>query len=433
MVQLQAIVSQMKSKLDDGFTTLKKNLSSTALDPDEQGTSSCSPEGTQPNDSERASKLIDSVMTTLFSACTGNQCPPSNDDKVVESMQKKQPTKLGKKARSALQTLQRTSSRDECHYAQFYEDDHGRAARAVLMVREREGKERIQQRQRMNELHQKARLEARTSISPGQKKGPTVPQHRETVPQHRENIQVGGTPYRLYEVGSPLNRSGASEEEVSVMSYNFDDGISALSAHTLEDMAKAELILQRKYGVPKEQGFDITLGSTAGADLPPSRTGTVESSNASDDVVETEKDNVAVEKYPVQMARPRSHRSNGSASGSIKSDHSEWKTHEQKYWVRVVENCDGPDESVSAWTHDMHLFFYPFFRNLRHFCHFPCRRLRRQRHIILTIHPRRVFVYCLQKRRTQPNHEHQDSLEGVINIWNSMKMMNMKYNTSGQP
>ena len=86
MVLLQGIAGQIRSKVDDVLSNVKKGVSSTPLDPDDQGTSSCSPKEMQPNDSERASKLIDSVMSTLFSACTGNNCP-TNDETLVESLQ----------------------------------------------------------------------------------------------------------------------------------------------------------------------------------------------------------------------------------------------------------------------------------------------------------------------------------------------------------
>lgn len=340
--QLKNIAVQIRSKVDDVITSVKKNASSTPLDPDEQGTSSCSPEGAQPNDSERASRLIDSVMTTLFAACTGNNCPTNDEEMLVEAMQKKQkqPTKLGKKARNALRTLQNSSSRDECHYAQFYEDDHGMAARAVLMARKREDRERSQQRLKLKELHQMARAEAVSQGARNSNRKNKVPQ------QHLEKVQVDGDPYRLCEVGNGLNRSAASDDSASALSYNYDDGISAISANTLEEMAKAEILLQRKRGIPKEQGFEFV--KTDEDNLPPSPASTVESSNASNDVSRTkieppESEKVVrkykndIENYPVQMARPRSHRSVATTGSSSQSEFMEWKDQDDKYWARVVE------------------------------------------------------------------------------------------------
>lgn len=339
------------------MSNVKKGVSSTPLDPDDQGTSSCSPKEMQPNDSERASKLIDSVMSTLFSACTGNNCP-TNDETLVESLQKKRPTKLGKKARSALHTLQHSSSRDECHYAQFYEDDHGVAARAVLLARKRETRERSLHRQKLQELHENARVEAQSEVLRGS---------NNISPQHREKIHVDGNPYRLSEVGNgnPLNQSNVSEDSESALSYNYDDGISAISAHTLEEMAKAELILQRKRGIPQEQGFDIALDSTKDS-LPPSPASTVESSNASEDAAHIQdsvgleekggkedtstSDSKSAQRYPVQMARPKSHRSMMSTGTSSQSEYMEWKNHDAKYWTQVVEDDNGEVESESKIT-----------------------------------------------------------------------------------
>jgi len=291
---------------------------------------------------------------------------------------------LGKKAKSALHNLQKTSSRDECFYAQFYEDDHGRAARAVLLAREREEKERGSQRRKMKEMHSKAREEAgmRFQMKGGDVVNKVSPQRMGSMKQqqqHREKIRVGGNPYRLCEVGN-MNRSTASEDSESGLSYNYDDGISAISAHTLDEMAKADMILQRKIGIPREQGFDIALESTDGrtveeCDAPPDLDSTAESSDASEhvariqDIVEdhqslckprVEKPSSSFDKvgeeedgprYPVQMARPRSQMSGGSTESSTQSDHSEWKNQDAKYWTQVADedtNTTKRDGPVSA-------------------------------------------------------------------------------------
>jgi hypothetical protein len=181
--------------------------------------------------------------------------------------------------------------------------------------------------------------------------------------QHGENIRVGGYPYRLCEVRNVLNRSATSEDSESALSYNYDDGISAISAHTLEEMAKAEMILQRKIGMPREEGFDIALDSTEndvafGKDLPPSPTSTEDSSSTMDEVARIQdivdeqlarnEKNEHCHLYPVQMARPRSHRSTESTESSTRSDHSEWKKQDTKYWMQVVqEEQSARDEPVS--------------------------------------------------------------------------------------
>lgn len=340
VLQLQGIAGQIRSRVDSVLNNVKKSASSTPLDPDDR-----TPEEMQPNDSERTSKIIDSVMSTLFAACTGNNCP-TDEATLVDSLQKKQPTKLGEKARNALHTLQHSSSRDECHYAQFYDDDQYRvAAKAVLLARERESRERSVHRQKLHDLRRDARAEAQHKISS----------------QHREN----GNPYRLSDV---LNHTHLSEDSESALSYNFDDGISAISAHTLEEMAKAELILQRKRGILQNERFDTALGPTKGS-LPPSPTSTVDSSNASfeedgqlqgpvhsqEDVVQKEKsDEDPKTNYPVQMARPRSNRSTDLSATSSNSEFMEWQNHDSKYWSQVAEKDihEAENEPVSQQRTD---------------------------------------------------------------------------------
>lgn len=349
--QLRDIAGQIKSKVQTAISQIKKNTSSTPLDPHgqdlDQGSSSSFAQDSSPNQDNR---ILSTVFQTLFSACTGNKCP----EPATESLERRTSTKLGKKARNALQNLQQTSSRDECHYAQYYEDDHGRAARAVLMTRQREEKQRYeQQKEKMKHMNRKSREEPkgrRFNMNPSQTQGKID----SNTFQHGENIRVGGYPYRLCEVRNILNRSATSEDTESALSYNYDDGISAISAHTLEEMAKAEMILQRKIGVPREEGFDIALDSTTenddsfGKDLPPSPTSTEDSSSTVDEVARIQdvvdeqlarhyKHNENYHLYPVQMARPRSHRSTESTESSTRSDHSEWKKQDSKYWMQVVQ------------------------------------------------------------------------------------------------
>mmetsp|Transcript_5914 Transcript_5914/g.11175 ORF Transcript_5914/g.11175 Transcript_5914/m.11175 type:complete len:426 (-) Transcript_5914:191-1468(-) len=355
--QLRDIAGQIKSRVQIAITQIKKNTSSTPLDPHgrdlDQGSSPSLAQDSNPNQDTR---ILSTVFQTLFSACTGNRCP----EPPSETIERRTSSKLGKKARNALHNLQQTSSRDECHYAQFYEDDHGRAARAVLMTRQREEKQRNEQRQKMKHMNRNAVEEQAgkrfTMNQSGGQKSEYIRNHGKTTAstfQQGENIRVGGYPYRLCEVRNILNRSATSEDSESALSYNYDDGISAISAHTLEEMAKAEMIFQRKIGVPREEGFDIALDSTEngvtfGKDLPPSPTSTEDSSSTMDDVARIQdivdeqlersykkKDDCHL--YPVQMARPRSHRSTESTESSTRSDHSEWKKQDTKYWMQVVQ------------------------------------------------------------------------------------------------
>jgi len=412
--QLKDLAGQIKSKVNIAITHIKKNASSTPIDPDPkqtqtQRTLSKSSSSSTRESNEDTSRSFQHVFNTLFASCTGNfQSAAANNtnnntssntnnnnnnlNTIASAANSRQPTKLGKKAKSALHNLQKSTSRDECFYAQFYEDDHGRAARAVLLTREREEKERVSQRRHMKEMHSKAREEAgmRFQMKGGdvvnkakspQRMGSSSMKQKQRQQQHRENIRVGGTPYRLCEVGNGMNRS-TSEDSESGVSDNYDDGISAISAHTLDEMAKAEMILQRKIGIPREEGFDISGAEIdeleeCDADAPPSLNSTAESSDASEDVARIQDiiedhqslrkahvvkpsssfDKVGEEedgpgpRYPVQMARPRSQLSGGSTESSTQSDHSEWKNQDAKYWSQVADegtNTTKRDDPVSA-------------------------------------------------------------------------------------
>lgn len=184
----------------------------------------------------------------------------------------------------------------------------------------------------------------------------------------QEHINVGGMPYRLTEVARPscddrlpsgdggLELEEEMKEEGTARSYSYDDGISALSAHTLEDMAERELFLDRLRGIPIEEGFDIAEDAGAGRHLEDRGIGNLEAekmlikaaarspSKQRDEDSIKECDNERRSSYPVQMARNRSETSKQSS----KSDFSDvWKRQERQHWMRVVEE-DGPAEFAVA-------------------------------------------------------------------------------------
>jgi len=193
---------------------------------------------------------------------------------------------------------------------------------------------------------------------------------------------VGGMPYRLTECGRRVPSTSAGglelEEEEEDGMYNYDDGISALSAHTLEDMAKRDLILDRQRG---EEGFDIAQDGNDGGDDHhnlqgnPSMISSMEESldreqeraadkNSTNMVTRSNPANQHEEQiskedsigprrasYPVQMARNRSAVSNATGASSKQSSKSNfsdvWKRQEQQYWMQVVKE-DGPVEFAVA-------------------------------------------------------------------------------------
>ena len=329
MVQLKEIANQVRSHLDSTIVKLKKNARSKPIDLDnDQGGSSCS---SDVNESVHASRLLlGSVIDTLFGACTGNKNPTTNEMNVSETLKT---IKIGEKTSRALQSLHKTSSNDLVKKGGSYENP---------------------------------------GLDANQKKIST---------QHKEKIRIGNDPYRLCEV-SDVNRSAFSEEE-SEVSYNFDDGISALSAHTLEEMAKAEKILLKKQQarIPREEGFDICLEPTVfekDADGPPSPASTVESEDDQSPTQDTEhnqpdqksvsKNTTEVKTYPVQMARPRRSASPDGSASTASDFSSTWRKQEENYWAEEIQKDKDTRDLVSTYvmTYLFHVIEYTNLISARH-------------------------------------------------------------------
>lgn len=290
MVQLKEIANQVRSQLDNTIIKLKKSARSKPIDPNnDQGGSSCSSEG---NESVHASRLLGSVMDTLFGACTGNKNSTTNEVHAFDTLK---PIKIGEKTNRALQSLHKSSSNDL-------------------------------------------------------KNAGSHVKHARGINQHKEKIHIGNAPYRLCEV-SDVNRSAFSEEG-SEASCNFDDGISALSAHTLEEMAKAEKILLKKQEarIPREEGFDICLEPSVfekDAEGPPSPASTVESDDDHSPAQETERNPPEeqsisanandIKTYPIQMARPRRSSSPDGSASTASEFSATWRKQEENYWAEVVK------------------------------------------------------------------------------------------------
>ena len=444
-----------------------------------------------PHDNNKASKMVEQVMQTLFGACAGaTHCPTnttSQDDEddvegggggndhdlrhVVHQIQdksrhrhmssrsdfhapsfrngsstpKQQQQQQQHAASAAAPTNTHTHSetytraintlsnvinrngtnnntrRDESYYAQQYKEKDGDVvnhyALAAMTDIQRQRDEMTQkrwQKKRMEDLKRDATQEASQKVVQVQSQSQRFSTST-TTPQKKKQsgssqIQVDGKPYRLQvsEVHSSNshyhhnhhtnnnnnnnNNSANSkrEDEDESQSYNYDDGISALSAHTLEEMAKAEKRLDQIRGIPTEEGFDITCtlrpegevdvdveedavgivgveetllskeGGDGDCDGPPSPVGTEESSTSSrstdsrstaeskstTSASSRKEDRSGIPKthaYPVQQARPSSPSGLSQTTTSVFS--SEWdNSQEQQYWSQIIEEKEPPVE-----------------------------------------------------------------------------------------
>mmetsp|Transcript_2491 Transcript_2491/g.3510 ORF Transcript_2491/g.3510 Transcript_2491/m.3510 type:complete len:499 (-) Transcript_2491:340-1836(-) len=192
---------------------------------------------------ENPTRVVSDILGTMFGSCTGvgSRCHRSSSKgrnwNANRGSHRRDGSGLSAKPESRMHergSQRKSELKDESYYAQFYNDDHAKAAQAVLLARrqaEKEFEERI--------LRQENGAQENHPLAQG----------------HTENIRVMGSPYQLMEVEGPR---GTISEASSVVSCNFDDGISALSAHTLEEMAKVEKKRLSSGTVPLEQGFDIS-------------------------------------------------------------------------------------------------------------------------------------------------------------------------------
>ena len=349
MVQLNEVATQVKSRIETVITKIK---SQEINDRSTSTSSSSSPKATNPESlNHQTARVVDAVFNTLFGACNGTSCNNTKDDCQLVSETFKKKNILTREQREQLQSFKTAGSNLESRYAQHYQDDHGRVARAVLIASEREEKEKMSRRKHWQMMNRQAKADAihTTALERRNRRNLGSTQ----VPQHQERMKVNGNPLSLAEV----NQSFEEQSEGGI-SYNFDDGISALSAHTLEEMARTETMLQRKNRAekePQEQGFNISIEKN-NVSNPPSPTATDESSSTLDDdedayhlhEMREMKPFPQGQKYPVQMARNQSN-TDSFLSSSIQTSGSEftdtWKQkhdtgHEPQFWTQVGMDSD---------------------------------------------------------------------------------------------
>mmetsp|Transcript_18871 Transcript_18871/g.27652 ORF Transcript_18871/g.27652 Transcript_18871/m.27652 type:complete len:561 (-) Transcript_18871:94-1776(-) len=167
---------------------------------------------------------------------------------------------------------------DECYYARFYADDHAQAAQAVLQLREREEVTRaallatngmnpddpkIRSMVKLKELgvmHQNRPHEI-TRNFPQQALDELVPIDTSAPPsQSTNNDDEGG---RLNAIA--LLAPAASADEADENTYiDFDDGISALSAHTLEEMTRRDTMMAEAERCAADSGDKFQTAVAAG-------------------------------------------------------------------------------------------------------------------------------------------------------------------------
>ena len=337
-----------------------------------------------------ANSTMDHVMKTLFSSCT-NGVPEEDhlQDKAhpttTAGMTKnpmhyhdaaaattRQPTTTTGAVGAAATTGPMLLRKENC-YAQFLTNDKERAARAVTSLRQHSFEQEQQLNRGVGTMPTGNNVPPSPPTTPN---GRVVPRpfHVSTPPRSAQPTSLARTrpqPLLPEELECPqipvgpdntnttttilmdgVPRTNSMNDHHHHVPTSFDDGISAISAHTLEEMVRQEeLQTQQRLGPVRSdltsEGFDHPVGrnrSTESTLFPPTPS--------------TMNDNEYITIKPsVTSPALRSHgswKSKGNRSFSTKSTKSSsdfeavWRKHEQQYWEDVVmeegDENDGEDD-----------------------------------------------------------------------------------------
>ena len=210
------------------------------------------------------------VLNIVFGACTGASAEATSTNAVEEKGNvKREENRKSFKGKNT--NLRISTSRDECHYAQYYDDDHGRAARATLVMRRNEDRKLNARRRRAQQMYKDAGEEAEKyspitsqdfrksykGVSPKGERSSTnnnkpsqfgyanTLHSSERVLAYHNHTNLGSSNNHHSHF---VNQRKSSEPTMihHVLTPDkdcpFDDDISAISAHTLEEMMKSELV-----------------------------------------------------------------------------------------------------------------------------------------------------------------------------------------------
>lgn len=298
------------------------------------------------------STSIETMLKTMFGSCTtGLDAEESTHADTPQSVHRVSPSDTS-------ETMSPSKEKEAYYYSQFLSADRTRAAQAVHSLREKPTTTEVlpvspqQQQQRgIQKLESPTRTETKQLPKPFPVSSPT----RATQPPQQQM----GVPLLVHEVVPPPARETKTQPVLATPS--FDDGISAISNHTLDELARQheqnnkhqKLQTVRSDLTEEEQGFEAIDPNHSGDSslFPQSDVG-----------------NEALDKVgplgsaggPFALRRPvRSFGSaskNGSVSMGTKSTESStttdfesnWKKDEQQYWQNVVEEEELEDYGPKA-------------------------------------------------------------------------------------
>mmetsp|Transcript_22627 Transcript_22627/g.34177 ORF Transcript_22627/g.34177 Transcript_22627/m.34177 type:complete len:374 (+) Transcript_22627:153-1274(+) len=294
----QQMASTAKEKAQFVWTSLK----SMTMDSNEGDGNSISQRLRRVMDTENKGEpsAWDSVMKTMFGSCT-NVIP----DEIASP---RPLTSRCSKSFESADPLSPTREKEEYFYSQFMTKDRNTAQQAISSVRSQEGK---------------------MASPPPQASSIPKPFPVSSPFNRADQVQM---PVGLFQETAPPSAGHAIDCLVS-----FDDGISAISAHTLEEMVnEQEKRKGRKVSVrPESSDCDIQQIQ--------SKESSLFSHLLSPDRIEEEKDQPGPMVDLSRVNSRHSKKSTGTRStrSSHTSDFDAWRRDEQKYWNNVVQQDAG--------------------------------------------------------------------------------------------
>ena len=318
--QQQSMTDSARAKLQDVWTSLRsiKVDGEDIIDSKMGILTKWTPRSTPSEDNKDGGggTALETMVRTMFGSCTLHPAPAQSDDVVKEE--------VSESVRSSRENRSRSGRRRSS-------SSHARAEQAVQSIREK-----AEQRQ----------------TSPSQRKPQVSRPFSQSSPGTRSRKHQGtaNLAYVVQEVqvAPPLRPHPSDDPDKD---GTFDDGISAISAHTLEELDRQNRLKMLKNPLKfaavhsdlthddEEAGFEALIrnsGSNGSSLLAQPPQGAEE---------EEERDCVGEQMIttPINFARGQSNNTWGSKGARTLSSESTdfenvWRQQEQKYWEETVEN-----------------------------------------------------------------------------------------------
>jgi hypothetical protein len=276
---------------------------------------------------------LESVIRVIFGACTGADIPQA-ERTYKRDVGSETSSRSREKSKSTCEPTSPNPSQEDAMYAQLCRDEQFRAEEAVSHLREQ-----MEQRKEERSPHRQSPPHSKPTKSLHK----FFPASSPSSPKKEREITVP----TLVRDSPPPPKTRTNKKPHAPQNMSFDDGISAISAHTLDDMARMYEVdanlLNRVHSDLTQDYVDTGVENWHGTAY---RNGGMPSSRHG-----------AVKMSPVRLARA------GRSQGSIITKHSRgtrsfatkstlstqtnefisvFRKNEQNYWQDVADEQDDP-------------------------------------------------------------------------------------------